>query len=467
MEDPAKRRVLVVGLDCAAPRFVFGPGAYDLPHLRALMERGAWGRLESCHPPITVPAWASMTSGRDPGELGIYGFRNRKDHSYDAYFTANGSAVKLPRLWDILSGVGRKSVVLGVPQTYPVKPLNGWLVAGFLTPDRTAPYTYPRSLKQELEGHLGAYLFDVKDFRTNDKEALLGRLHELLDNRFDAAEFLATSKPWDFFMMVEMGLDRLHHGFWRFCDPDHPRYEPGNPYEHAFRDYYRALDGRIGRLLERVGPETAVLVVSDHGARAMDGGVCINEWLMQEGLLALEERPPEPMRLEDCRIDWSRTRAWSTGGYYGRIFLNVEGREPQGVVPAGEYETFRRELAERIEAMPGPDGRPLGNRVCPPESLYRSVEGVAPDLFVYFGDLGWRGVGTVGGGELFTFENDIGPDDANHDYHGIFILDDGAGPRGELPGLQLMDVAPTVLELMGVARPDAMQGRSVTEEAAT
>jgi len=99
----AVERVLIIGLDCATPQFVFGPGGFDLPNIRSLMERGAWGPLRSCDPPITVPAWASMMSSKDAGTLGIYGFRNRKDHSYDGMSTANATAVKEPRVWDILS----------------------------------------------------------------------------------------------------------------------------------------------------------------------------------------------------------------------------------------------------------------------------------------------------------------------------------------------------------------------------
>jgi predicted AlkP superfamily phosphohydrolase/phosphomutase len=458
----APRRVLVIGVDCAAPRFVFGPDAYNLPNLRRLMEGGCHGPLESCHPPITVPAWASMTSSKDPGVLGIYGFRNRKDHSYDGMFTANAASIREPRLWDILSRQGKKVVVLGVPQTFPVKPVNGWLVSGFLAPDTNADYTYPKALKNELHDTLGEYLLDVKDFRTDDKDRLRRRVFELLDNRFAAARHLMDSKPWDFFMMVEMGTDRLHHGFWRFCDPDHPSFEPGNPYEDTFRAFYERLDAHIGDLLGRAGDDTAVMVVSDHGARAMAGGVCVNQWLINEGLLVVRDPLDGPKRIDDCDIDWSKTRAWASGGYYARIFLNVEGREEQGIIPAAEYESFRAELADRIRAMKDHEGNLLNNKVHTPEDLYSTVNGVAPDLFVYFGDLSWRSVGQVGLDSIYTFENDTGPDDANHDYQGIFILRDGVRRQEQpLDGLQLMDVAPTVLDLMGVPVPQDMQGRTV------
>ena len=246
MSDQPVERVLVIGLDCATPQFVFGANRFDLPNLRRLSEDGCWGRLRSCHPPITVPAWAVITSGKDPGTLGFYGFRNRIDYAYDGMATANSRAVREPRVWDILSRNGKKVVVLGVPQTYPVTPVNGWMVADFLAPDKRADYTYPRALKAELEQAVGEYIIDVKDFRTERKDWLLEQVYALMHNRFDVAEHLMAAKPWDFFIMVEMGVDRLHHGFWKFCDPAHPKYEAGNQYANVIRDYYAALDRRVG-----------------------------------------------------------------------------------------------------------------------------------------------------------------------------------------------------------------------------
>ncbi|HOZ47529.1 MAG TPA: alkaline phosphatase family protein [Candidatus Hydrogenedentes bacterium] len=455
------KRVLVIGLDCATPQFVFGPGRFDLFNLHQLASLGCWGPLRSCHPPITVPAWASMMSGKDPGSLGLYGFRNRRDHSYDALFTANARAVREPRVWDILSRHGKKVVVLGVPQTYPPQPVNGWLVSGFLAPDTRVDYTYPKTLKDEIERNVGPYILDVKDFRTDSKDRLLEQLYAMLDNRFATARYLMREKPWDFFMMVETGVDRLHHAFWKYGDPGHPKFVPGNPYASVLRDYYRAVDREIGRLMALTDDDTAILVVSDHGAKSMVGGVCVNQWLIDQGLLTLAEPPGRIARIEDCRIDWARTKAWSSGGYYARVFLNVEGREPQGIVPQADYERFRSDLAARIEAMVGPDGTVLGNKAYKPQELYRHVNGVAPDLIVYFGDLTWRSVGSVGYDSIFTSENDTGPDDANHDHYGIFIMKGGAGPVGRRTDLSLMDVAPTVLDLMGVPVPEDMQGAPI------
>jgi predicted AlkP superfamily phosphohydrolase/phosphomutase len=248
--------------------------------------------------------------------------------------------------------------------------------------------------------------------------------------------------------MVEMGMDRLHHVFWHYFDPKHPLYQPGNPFEDAFQRYYRALDEEVGSLLELLPEDAITIVMSDHGARPMMGGICFNDWLIENGYLTLKEPVTELTPIANTAIDWGRTMAWGDGGYYGRLFLNVAGREPQGVIPPAEYETVREELAGKLEAMPGPDGEPLGTKVHRPQDVYPEVRGVAPDLLVYFGDLEWRSVGSVGNPSVYTFENDIGPDGANHDRTGVFAMKGAPSqPMGKVDGLNLVDVGPTILSL--------------------
>jgi predicted AlkP superfamily phosphohydrolase/phosphomutase len=453
---------MVIGLDCAEPSLVLERWRERLPNLAGLMERGRYGRLTSVIPPITVPAWSCMMASRTPGDLGIYGFRNRAGHSYDDLFIANGTAVKAPRLWDLATRYGKRSIVLGVPGTYPPRPLNGVMVTCFLTPSTESQYTYPQLLRREVEQVVGEYLFDCTNFRTEDKDDLLRQVYEMTDRRFALAEHFLATKPWELFVMVEMGVDRMHHGFWKAMDPTHRKHDPNGPHRDAILDYHVHLDGLVGRLLEHADDDTAVLVVSDHGAKRMDGGIRVNEWLRRAGYLHTVTEPLQAMKLADAGVDWSRTQAWGEGGYYSRVFMNVRGREPEGVIDPADYERVRDELAERLAAIPDDRGEPMGTRVFKPEEVYDEVNGVAPDLIVLFGDLYWRSVGTVGGEDgIHTFENDTGPDDANHAQDGLLIM---AGPGiepGPADGMQLLDVAPTVLELLGIDVPAAMRGASL------
>jgi predicted AlkP superfamily phosphohydrolase/phosphomutase len=245
-------------------------------------------------------------------------------------------------------------------------------------------------------------------------------------------------------------------------DAEHRSHEPGNPYADAILDYHRHVDGLIEGLLRHADDDTVVLVVSDHGAKRLDGGIRVNEWLRREGLLHTLAEPDGVCSPRDAGIDWSRTTAWGEGGYYARVFLNVQGREPEGVVPADAYEQVRDDMARRLAAIPDDQGRPLGTSVYKPEEVYPEVNGVAPDLIVIFGDLLWRSVGTIGGDEgIHTFENDTGPDDANHAQDGLYIAaGPGIGARGRTDA-HLLDIAPTVLDLLGLERPDGMRGRSL------
>ena len=464
---PAKRKVMVIGLDCAPPEHVFDEYAGDIPNLTKLRENGMWGPLESIVPPITVPAWMCMMTSKDPGTLGIYGFRNRKDHTYDGLTFATSWAVKEPTVWDVLSKAGKDCIVMSVPPSYPPKPLNGVQIGCFLTPSNDADYTYPKELKAELQSAVGEYIFDVRNFRTDNTQYILDESYKMTEQRFKAADYLLSNKPWDFFVMVEMGPDRLNHGIWSFIDPDHPRFKPDNPYRGSLREYYRYLDGKIGDLLAKhADDETVVIVVSDHGAKAMVGGICFNEWLVKEGYLSFVGGLPEEITpINKLEIDWSRTRAWGDGGYYGRLFLNVEGREPNGTIPASDREKVRDELIEKIESMVDHTGRPLGNKALKPEEIYRSQNGVAPDLIVIFGALKWRSVGSLGHGSVYTFENDTGPDEANHAEYGIFVLNNAPeAPTGRKEGLHLWDVHSTILDLFGMEPASGALGTSALKK---
>jgi len=453
-------RVAVIGLDCATPQLLFEEFAGEMPHLGRLLARSQWGPLRSTDPPITVPAWSCMMSGRTPGELGIYGFRNRADHGYARLSVATSEHVRVPRLWDLLDAAGRDSVLLGVPGTYPPPAVRGTVVGDFLSPSTSARWTPPAAVGGELRDLVGEYVLDVTDFRTEDKARVAQQVFDMTEQRFRVARHLVTTRHWDLFAMVDMGPDRLHHGFWALCEKDHPRYDPAGPYVSLFRDYYRALDVHLGTLLDVLPDDVAVLLVSDHGAQPMVGGFCVNEWLVQTGLLVLTAEPAGRTPIATAPIDWRRTTAWADGGYYARIFLNVAGREPLGTVPPSEYETVRQHIVDAVEAVPDHEGRPMGSRAFRPEELYPEVAGIAPDLIVYLGDLRWRSVGTLGlGTGLYTFENDTGPDDANHAEHGIFALSGDGLPTGRRNDLSIYDVAPTLQRILGVPAPAGQRGR--------
>lgn len=455
-------KVLVVGLD-SAPTLLLDEWLPHLPNLRRLAEEGVYGPIESSVPAITIPAWATFATSKNPGQLGFFGFRNRLDCSYDRLATANATSLKEPTIWQLLSQAGKRVGLMGVPQTYPPPQVNGFVISCFMTPGADSEYTWPRELKEEIRFKFGDYLFDCK-FRTEAKAALLAQIYQMTGQHFRIARHLLSSLPWDFFMMVEMGPDRLQHAFWKYFDPQHRKYQAGSDWERAIPSYYQYLDREIGELLAGMGDEVAVIVVSDHGAKRMEGSFNLNDWLIQEGYLQLAEPVTGVTELRRVRVDWSRTIAWGWGGYYGRVFLNVAGREAQGIVPPAQYERLRDDLAGKLAAIKDDRGRPMATRALRPQEVYHGpYTDQAPDLCVYFDDLYWRASEDVGHDGLYAFETELGPDDAVHDQHGIYILrPPGGGGGRRLEGLRLLDGgAPTILQLFGLPVPEDMEGKPV------
>jgi predicted AlkP superfamily phosphohydrolase/phosphomutase len=457
-----KRKVLVIGLDCAAPALVFDAWLADLPNIKKLVSEGLWGRMFSSIPPITCPAWMCMMTSKNPGKLGIFGFRNRSNYAYKEIWIANSTVIKEPTLWDIISREGLTVGLIGVPQTYPPRPVNGFMVTDFLAPDTSADYTYPSYIKDEIKQAVGDYILDCDEFRTENKDALLAEIYEMTKKRFDLVEAFLTKSP-DFYMFVEMGIDRIYHGFWKYMDKTHRKYVAGNKYENSIKEYHQYIDKRIGELLKKVGDDTVVLVVSDHGAKKMEGAININDWLVSEGYLKLDKKPEGVVKMDKVGVDWANTTAWGLGGYYGRLFLNVKGREAQGKVDPKDYERIRDEIAAKLRALKDEKGRLLGTRVIKPQEVYKGPHlDQSPDLIIYFGDLYWRSTGNVGHDSIHSFETEVGPDDAVHDEYGIFVMWDPRVRRGkEVKGISLYDIAPTVLDLMGIPVPADMEGKVI------
>ncbi|NHJ20064.1 MAG: nucleotide pyrophosphatase [Candidatus Lokiarchaeota archaeon] len=453
-----KKRVLVIGLDCATPKTLFEDFIEHCPNIRNLMDNGVYGKLRSSDPPITVPAWMIMSTGRNAGELGLYGFRHRKGNSYSDFWVANSQSVKELKIWDIIAKKGLKSIIVGVPPTFPAQPINGNLITGFITPDTLSQFTFPPELKEEILHVVKDYEFDVK-FRTDNKEQLLIDLYKLTRKHFEVVKYLIMNKEWDYCQFVIIGLDRFHHAFWKYYDKSHHKYEPGNIFESAMKKFYNFLDNQIGDLLKLLNKNDVVIIASDHGAKAMKGCLCVNMALEQLGLLKFKEKPTAKTRLEDAEIDWKNTYAWGWGGYYARVFLNVKGRESTGIIEPEEYEKWREKLIALLKQITDDKGEPMDTKIYKPEDLYQIVRGDAPDLMVYFDDLNWRSAGTVGYESMYLDENDTGPDDAVHDYYGIFVISSLNRKIGkDLEVKSILDITPTILNILGIEIPEDLKG---------
>jgi len=454
-------KALVIGLSGADPDVLFEDER--LTHLRRLMEGGCYGRLESVMPPTAVPAWLCMASSMDPGSLGVYGSRGRRDRSYDESMPADTPQVPPHTIWDEFGRHGKCTTLVGVPPALPVSSPNGVRVGCQTDAGKmNILSTHPPELQAELAALVGDCPFDVPGFRTTDKDRLKDAVYAMTSKHFTVVRHLLQHTAWDYFQFVEIGLDRLQHGLWRFHDPQHPRHEPRSPYAEVIRDYYVYLDTEIGGMLELLDAETAIAVLSDHGAQPLLGGFCVNQWLVEQGLLVLNEYPATVTPFNHLDVNWQKTTAWSDGGHCAHVFLNVKGREPTGLVEPADFEVVRQEIKSRLAGIVDDSGRSQEARAFIPTEIYRAARDIAPDLIVTFANLGRRATTSVGHPTLSVQQDDAGPDDCGHTIEGTFILAAGNNPlRGEVRGAHILDVAPTLLEICQREIPTSMQGRSL------
>ncbi|GMW00758.1 MAG: hypothetical protein AMXMBFR84_18950 [Candidatus Hydrogenedentota bacterium] len=372
-------RVVLIGLDGMDPALAerwMADGR--LPNLDRLRREGSYLPCESVKPPVTFPAWTTCVTGVNPGKHGIFDFTTLVRGEHRLKFI-NSSHRRAPAVWNILSAAGKRVAVIGVPGTYPPEPINGIMVSGFDSPVATSVdrgCVYPPDRFDEVrhwrfadfqESHIGpgwhAKALEKLHAKINDKEAILVRLLQ--------------QEPWDFFMTVFGESDTVAHHFWLFHDPDSPRHLPG--FEHSIRGIYERLDTAVGRLMASAGSGTTVMVVSDHGFGGSGTGVVhMNNWLAENGYLhfapgrdsvlkkvalraiptrwrgALFRRMEGVATLAESRsrfagIDWARTTAWSEElNYFPTVRVNVQGRDPYGLVPPEEYDDFCNTLCKDL-----------------------------------------------------------------------------------------------------------------------
>ena len=460
MTDSGSNKVFVLGMDSLEPTLIFERYVDQLPNFKSLMDRATFGKLRSTDPPISSNAWISMTTGRGPEHLGIYDFVYRKDGTYTDLGVVTNRHIKDKQIWELVSEHGKKVCVANVPITYPVRPVNGCLVAGLLTPGTDCEFTYPSSLKDEILRMFPDYSYDIPNFRLMDRDALLKKIYRMTEMRYDLFEYLFETQEWDLFWGVIFATDRIAHTFWRYIDPEHVFYEANSPYSTAIVDYLKFVDERLGNLLQKLPSNTSVFIVSDHGAKSMRGRFNMNDWLRSEGYLVLAEDPGEKVQsITTAKVDWSKTRAFAMGAYFGYLHLNVRGRDPLGVVESGrEGDLLIGEICEKLKRVEVEDGHSMACEFI----SFDKTEGknrYAPDLLIYLDNLHMGVNPQVGNEGLISWRTELGPDDAVHSEYGLFIYQDPyCAHKGYVDPKDLKDVAPTIMRDLGLPIPDTFEG---------
>jgi len=431
-----KEKVLVIGLDGVPFRIIKNFIKMNVtPFLGELSRQGLMREMISCIPPVSSVAWTSMVTGVNPGKHGIYGFMERKPDSYEIYFP-NSTHIKSPTLWDILGEHNKKTIAINIPQTYPAQPLNGVLISGFVALDLEKS-VYPPALYPMLKEM--DYRIDV-DYReaAEKKEAFFADLFYTLDKRREAILHFLKKEEWDLFIATFTGTDRLHHYFW------HELVDSKGAYHSKFLEYYRALDKIIKKIVSSAGKEVNLLIVADHGFTLIEKELYPNTWLKEKGYLKLKREPPESIR----DIDPS-SKAFILDP--GRVYINLKGKMPQGSVDPSDYEALCDELTKGFREVKGID------KVFRKEALYSGdyVE-QAPDL-VLVSDSRYDIKGSLSKGYLVGKEKFSGM----HTYHDALLYIKGLNSNRE--NVYLIDIAPTILELLGLSIPSHMDGVSLLQ----
>ncbi|MFC7200647.1 alkaline phosphatase family protein [Halospeciosus flavus] len=433
-------RVAFLGLD-GIPYDLVEDNPEVFENLTDIAESGSAGAIDSIVPPESSACWPALTTGRNPGETGVYGFQDREVGTYDTYVPM-GSDVQADRLWDRVTDDGRKASVFNVPVTFPPQRDIQRMVSGFLSPG-IEKASHPKDVGDYLQEH--DYHIDVnaKLGHKDDKSDFVENAHEVLDARYEAFSHYIEQDDWDLFFGVFMSTDRVNH----FLIKDYAR---GGEYKEEFLEFYRKVDEYVGRLRDQLPDDVTLIVASDHGFTSLDYEVHFNEWLRQEGWLEFQDDDHES--LDDI--------AASTTAYSfipGRFYINLEGREPRGSVRRDEYENVRDELKADLEALEGPDGEPVLDRVVEKEDAFEGEHtDIAPDLVAIPNDGFDLKAGFRGADDVFA----PGPRDGMHkfDNASLFVDDEDVS----VTDVDLLDIAPTILELMEVDYDaDELDGRSL------
>ena len=487
-------RVLLLGLDGVGfpmlePAFEAG----HMPRLKALLDRSASGVLTSTVPPYTPPGWTSIFTGVNPGRHGIFGFTLGNAQRHEGLVRLD--RVKAPGLWNVANAQGRRVGLFNIPMTFPPPPVDGWAVSGMLTPEGGGEtpegFSYPEDLAGKLIAAAGDYEIDIEvDYDQDWKStALIERLSRNLALKRSALRYLLDKEGTvPILFAVLEAPDRLMHVHYKYIDPRCPHFDrpEAGPIRSRAWSFLDEMDEVVGDLIEWAGDDAYVITMSDHGFGPKEKVVNVNLALREGGLLGVAgigsvaqaagarriARTIKKVIPKDLyrkakgaahgTIDWSKTKAFASPNPQQGVYINLKGREPNGVVEESDYERVRDEVIDCFRSLRDPDdGQPVLDRVFKREEVMDGPEtSGAPDLFPVCRDWSYELSDGLFSPRVITDYRDL-PRGFHH-LDGIFGL---AGPgisgsNGHTA--HVCDIAPTALYLAGCKLPE-MDGKVLTQ----
>ena len=512
------RKVVILGLDGATwdlLQRLIEDGT--MPNLGSMLKQGAWGELVTVVPPVTATSWTTFFTGLNPGKHGVFEFLLRRKGISESAVSKRNPFGEVPvnstlrdgkPLWRLAGEGGLRSVVISVPITYPPEKIDGVMISGFLTPFGRRDFVEPPSVLEDLEKRFGPYkLYHRQVYSRRSVGKVIDELYEVLDFNIKVTRYLMKAHEWNLFFAHFWGTDRAQHELWHLLDEEHPHHDREEARQHAprLRGFYSMLDEGLARIVEDAR-DANILMVSDHGFGPIHRFFSMNIWLMEHGYLHLKNDPVSAFKrawfslgftpvlfyrlsmalglarhrlaggfhsrqrmqmllnrffLSLENVDWSKTLAYSRGNY-GQIYINLKGREPSGCVnPGSEYDRIRENIRhELLETRDPLTGDQLFDRVYFREEIYEGpYVDEAPDIVYLPKDMKNKALGTLD----FTSNRFVFPVHGNsgdHRMEGILLGIGDAFRQGHNFGsLSILDVAPTVMHLLGLGVPRQMDGK--------
>jgi predicted AlkP superfamily phosphohydrolase/phosphomutase len=435
-------------------------------------DRTALAELEADED-VTLPVTITWTRGSGTAAVDIDGQRvTLKTGAWSKWITLTFSVNLFVRLQGMvqlyLTSAGQEL------QLY-VSPIN-------FKPDAPpVPMSWPAGFAGDIYRRLGPYrtlgwaeaTWPLNEGRM-DEQTFMDDLYRAFDDRAQVILDRASRPHWDLLVGVIESTDRVQHMMYRLIDQTHPMYDAAlaSRFGDAILRVYRRADQFVDQVLEVVGPDATVLIVSDHGFHSWRKAVNLNTWLVQNGYMTLQGQVPGEKKLDDLfgggefweNVDWSRTRAYAMG--LGQIYFNLRGREARGIVsPGPEYTALADELRTRlVRDLVDPETKqPIVTAVYKRDDVYSGEYlGQASDLQVGFADgyrVSWQT--TLGGsppGIVYPNTRKWSGDHGGYDYATTAgVLLSNRPVLTQAP--RIIDIAPTVLQFFGVAIPAGTDGK--------
>ncbi len=500
-------KVLLIGVD-AATFDLIDPWVKQghLPNLEKIMQQGVRGALKDPWLAITAPRWTTMLTGKNPGKHGVFDFGNMTADYQPTPVSAN--TVDAAPIQDLLTKAKKTTILLNVPNTYPVHACQGCVIAGMPAASVNEKTVHPPGLIPALKKK-GYVILPEEVYERNNEAHLIREMHAMIDVQCQTALELVENE-WDFFFFVYFATDMAGHWFWKHMDENHPlRQKRDAAFADTILDVYKKMDDAVGKLVQKAGSQATVLLVSDHGMGPLHKDVFINNWLMREGFMHLKPRALTRLKkalhdagftlenaygvaqrlgvakataksgesAEKARrflldhffisfndVDWSKTVAFSATNY-GPIFINLAGRQREGIVLKEEYDAVRNRIIEKMRDFTDPDGKAVFEKIWKKEELVHGPHAKnAPDIVFQITDMKYTSNRYFEFASNQLFGNPHRGMSGDHRNDGIIIaagkhIKAGSGPVTA----NMVDLVPTVLHLLDVPAPDDLDGQPLLD----